>query len=119
MKCSMRVWRTFVKQDSGFWMAFMFQGRSSVSWSWRTFRATKQQQNSRKCWKNLRTCPRRPLLNNPWAHRCCWDQYWSLPGDLNRKFEHVLHCHEFCSPTLDRQSKAAVCKCVSWAVIEG
>jgi histone-lysine N-methyltransferase SETMAR len=31
--------------------AFTFQGRWSVSWIWRTFRATKHQQNDRKCWK--------------------------------------------------------------------
>jgi hypothetical protein len=32
-------------------MAFTFQGQSSVSWRWRTFRVTKHQQNKRKCWK--------------------------------------------------------------------
>jgi hypothetical protein len=41
------------------------------------------------------------LPNNPWACRHRWDQLWSLPGDLNRKFEHVPHCREVCSPTLE------------------
>jgi hypothetical protein len=31
-----------------------------------------------------------------------WAQLWSLPGDLNRKYEHVPHCREICSPTLDK-----------------
>jgi hypothetical protein len=30
----------------------MFQGRSSVSLSWRKFKATKHQLHNRKCWKN-------------------------------------------------------------------
>jgi hypothetical protein len=30
------------------------------------------------------------------------DQLWSLPGDLNRKFEHALQCHEVCSLPLDK-----------------
>jgi hypothetical protein len=30
------------------------------------------------------------------------DQLWSLPGDLNRKFEHAPHCCEVCSPPLDK-----------------
>jgi hypothetical protein len=50
-------------------MAFMFQGRSSASWRWQTLRATKHQQNDRKCWKNSRTHPWRPSLNNPWTRR--------------------------------------------------
>jgi hypothetical protein len=32
-------------------MTFTFQGWSSVSWRWWTFRATKHQQNDRKCWR--------------------------------------------------------------------
>jgi hypothetical protein len=39
------------------------------------------------------------LLNNPWARRHRWDQLWSLPGHLNRKFEHALHCRKVCSLT--------------------
>jgi hypothetical protein len=31
-----------------------------------------------------------------------WDQLWSLPGYLKRKFEHAPHCHEVCSPPLDK-----------------
>jgi hypothetical protein len=42
--------------------------------------------------ENIRTHQRRSLLNNPWARRHCWDQLWSLPGDLNGEFEHALHC---------------------------
>jgi hypothetical protein len=82
--------RTFFKLDSGFWMAFTFQGQSSVSWRWWMFRVTKHQQNHRKCWNNSRTRPQRPSLHNPWARRQCWDHLWSLPY-LNRKYEHVLH----------------------------
>jgi hypothetical protein len=75
--------------------------------------------NDRKCWNNLRTHPRRPLQNNPWACRHCWDQLWTLPRDLNRKFEYALHCREVCSPTLDKWPKAAALKRVSWATREG
>jgi hypothetical protein len=32
---------------------------------------------------------------------------YGVPGDLNRKFEHAPHCHEVCSPNLDKLSKAA------------
>jgi hypothetical protein len=78
--------------DSGFWMGFTFQGQLSVSWRWQTFRLSKHQQNDQKCWKYLRTHPRRPSPNNPWAHRHHLDQLWSLPGDVNRKFEHVPGC---------------------------
>jgi hypothetical protein len=42
--------------------------------------------------KNSRTHPQRLSLNHPWAGRHHWDQLWSLPGDLNRKFEHVPYC---------------------------
>jgi hypothetical protein len=35
-------------------MTFTFQGRSSVSWKWRTFRANKHQQKNRKSWTNSR-----------------------------------------------------------------
>jgi hypothetical protein len=57
-----------------------------------TFWATKHQQKGRKCWKNSRTYLWRPSSNNPWARRRCWDQLWSFPGDLKRKFEHAPHC---------------------------
>jgi hypothetical protein len=30
------------------------------------------------------------------------DQLWSLPGVLNRIFEHAPHCREVCSPPLDK-----------------
>jgi hypothetical protein len=53
----------------------------------------------------LRTHLRRPSPNNLWAHRHRWDQLQSLPGDLNRKFEHSLHCREVCSLNLDKWSK--------------
>jgi hypothetical protein len=102
----------FFKADSGFWMALMFQGWSSVSWRWRTFRATKHQQSNKTCWKNVRTHLRRPSPNNLWANRHCWDQLWSLPGDLNRKFEHALPCREVSSLNLDKWSKGAVYTCV-------
>jgi hypothetical protein len=42
--------------------------------------------------KNSRTHPQRLSRNNPWAGRRHWDQLWSLPGNLNRKFEHVSYC---------------------------
>jgi hypothetical protein len=76
-------------------MAFTFRGQPSVSWRWRTFKAIKRQQNDRKCWKNLRSHLQRPLLSNLWACRHRWDQLCSLPGDLNRKFEHAPHYREF------------------------
>jgi hypothetical protein len=41
-------WRTLFKPDSGFWMAFTFQGWSSVSWRWQTFRATRHQKMLKK-----------------------------------------------------------------------
>jgi hypothetical protein len=41
------------------------------------------------------------------APRHQWDQLWSLPGDLNRKIEYVLHYHEVCSPTVGTGSEAA------------
>jgi hypothetical protein len=98
-------WRTFFKLDGGFWMAFTFQGQLSFSWSWRTFRATKHQQNDRKCWKCSRTHPQRPSLNNPWVRRHRWHQLWSLPGDLNRKFEHAPHCRKFVPRLLKNDQK--------------
>jgi hypothetical protein len=55
------------------------QGQSNVSCGWWTFRATKRQQNDRKCWEH----PWRPP-SNPWACRHHWDQLWSLP-DLNMR----------------------------------
>jgi hypothetical protein len=48
--------RTLFKPDTGFWMTFMFQGGSSVSWSWK-FRVTKHRQKYRKCCKDLRPDP--------------------------------------------------------------
>jgi hypothetical protein len=113
LNSSWGFWRTFFKSDRGFWMTFTFQGRSSVSWRWRMFWETKHQQNDRKCWKNSRTHPRRPSLNNPWVRKHCWDQLWSSP-DLNRKFEHAPYCREGYSPTLDKWSKAAARKRVSY-----
>jgi hypothetical protein len=91
----------------------------SVSWRRQKFRVTKHQQNNRICWKNSRTHPQRPPPNNPWARRHRWDQLWRLPEDLNRKFEYALHWHKVCSPTLDKWSKAAAHKRVSWGTQEG
>jgi hypothetical protein len=86
-----------------------FSGKPSSSSS------KKKKKKKKNCWKNSRTLPQRPSPNNPWAHRHQWDQLWSLPGDVKRKFEHMPHCHEICSTTLDKWSKAVVCKCLSWA----
>jgi hypothetical protein len=44
------------------------------------------------------------------AHEHCWNQLRSLPGDLKRKFERVLHCCEVCSLTLDKWPEAATYK---------
>jgi hypothetical protein len=55
------------------------------------FMATKHQQKTENVEKS-RTHQRTPSLNNPWARKHCWDQLWSLPGDLNRKFEHAPYC---------------------------
>jgi hypothetical protein len=52
--------------------------------------------------KNSKTHPQRLSPNNPFARRHHWDQLWSLPVNLNRKFEHVLHCHEVCSLNVDK-----------------
>jgi hypothetical protein len=71
-----------------FWRTFFRLVRCQLKM---TFRATKHQQND-KVLKKSKTHPWRPSVNNPWAHRHCWDQLWSLPGDLNRKFDYVLHC---------------------------
>jgi hypothetical protein len=68
----------------------LLMNRSSASWRWWMFRVTKHQQN-----------------DNQWACRHPWDDLWSLPGDQNRKFKHVPHCHKVCSLTLDKWSKAA------------
>jgi hypothetical protein len=76
LNASWGFWRTFFKQDSGFWMAFTFQGRSNVSWRWWKFRATKHQQNDRNAEK-VRTFV--PSPNNPWVLRQRWDQWWNLP----------------------------------------
>jgi hypothetical protein len=92
LKCFVGIWRAYFKPDSGFWMAFTFQGWSSFSWRWWTFRVTKHQQNDGKCWKNSITHPWRPSPNNPWGRRHRWDQLQRLPWDLNRKLEHGLHC---------------------------
>jgi hypothetical protein len=54
--------------------------------------------------------PWRPSLKNPWARRHCWDQLWSLPIDLNRKFEHALHCREVCSPNSCQMIKSSGAK---------
>jgi hypothetical protein len=86
-------------------MEFTFEGQSSVSWRWRTFRATKHQVNDRKSWKNSRTHPRRPSPNNPCARRHRWERLWSLAGDLTGKFEHVPHCREVCSRPLTNDLK--------------
>jgi hypothetical protein len=40
------------------------------------------------------------VTEQSWACRFHWDQLWSSPGDLNRKFEHAPHCHEVYSPTM-------------------
>jgi hypothetical protein len=55
-----------------------------------------------KMFKKSRTLQRRQSPKNPLARRHRWDQLWSLPGNLNRKFEHAPHCREVCSPTLDK-----------------
>jgi hypothetical protein len=73
---------------------------------------------SRKCGRNWRNLPRRPLLNNPWVHRHRGDQLWSLPGGLNSKFQHAPHCRKVCSLNLGKWWKAASYEHVSWARTE-
>jgi hypothetical protein len=67
-----------------------------------------------KYWKYLRTHPRRSSLDNPWTRRHQWDQFWSVPGDFNRKSA----LPSSCSLTLNKWSKAAPHKRVSWAMRE-
>jgi hypothetical protein len=86
LKCFVRLLESICQAGGIFWMAFMFQGHSSVSWSW-TFRVTKRQQSYRKCLKNSRTHPWRPSPNNPWARRHLWGQRCNLPRDLSKTFE--------------------------------
>jgi hypothetical protein len=61
-----------------------------------------------KCWENSKTHQRGLSPDNPWACRHCWDQLRSLPGDLNRKFEHAPHCHEVWSPYSWQMIKSSV-----------
>jgi hypothetical protein len=44
---------------------------------------------------------------------------WSLPKDLNRKFDCIPHRHEICSLSLDKWPQAAMSKCMSWATRDG
>jgi hypothetical protein len=69
--------------------------------------------------EKIRTHLWRPLLYNPWAHRHCWTQLWSLPGNLNTKFEHALHCCEVCSLIVDKWSRWVARKRVPRAMREG
>jgi hypothetical protein len=49
-------------------------------------------------------------VNNSWARRHSWDCLWSLPRDLNRRFEQALCYCEVGSLTRDKWSKAAAGK---------
>jgi hypothetical protein len=80
------VWTLFMP-GSGFSMAFKFQGQNSRNRKWRL------------------------SLSNPWACRHCWDQLWSLLGNLSRNSEHA--------PELDTWSEAAAWRRASWAMREG
>jgi hypothetical protein len=62
-------------------------------------------QNYRKCWNYSRPHPRRSSSNSPWSHRHCWGQLWSLPGDLNRKFEHGTTLLQRLFPNLKNDQK--------------
>jgi hypothetical protein len=85
-------WRTFFKLGSCILVPFTFPDWSSFSWRWRTFRATKHRQKERK-WRNLIAHPWRLSMNDPWAHGRHWNQFFSSPGDVNKKFEHVPNTH--------------------------
>jgi hypothetical protein len=77
-------WKTFLKPDSGFWVAFTLKaGRVSAEGDERSGRPSTS--------KTTETHPWRPSPNNPWARRRHWDQLWSSPSDLNRKCEHTPH----------------------------
>jgi hypothetical protein len=76
----------------------------TVIWRQQTFSTTKHHQNGRKCWKSSRTHSQRPSLNKPFAHRHRCDQFWRLAGVLG-KSEHVPHCHEVSSLTLEKWSE--------------
>jgi hypothetical protein len=102
--------RTFFKPDSIFWLAFMFQDRSNVSWRCRLFRATKPAKWI-KCWKNSRTPPQ----NHRWTIHELADttgiSYEVSQVILTENLNMNCNCHEVCSPTLNIWSKAVAHKC--------
>jgi hypothetical protein len=64
------------------------------------FLGTKGQNISKKIRELLHEDRRRTI--HELADAVGMDQLWSLPGDLNRKFEHAPHCREVGSPPLDK-----------------
>jgi hypothetical protein len=92
MKRFVRLLENFFKPDSSFWMTFTFQGRSSVSWGWQMFRVTKHQkktENVERIRELLHEDRRRTIHVLADNVRI---SYWSLPGNMNRKFEHAPYC---------------------------
>jgi hypothetical protein len=58
-----------------------------------------------KTLKKFENSSRKTVAEQSMSSQHHWDQLWSLPGDLNRKFEHVPHCRKVCSPTVEYDQK--------------
>jgi hypothetical protein len=66
--------------------------------------SSKTTENVEKCWEIIHK-------NRHWTiHELTDTVGISLPRDLNRKFEHPLHCCAVCSLTIDKWPKAAASK---------
>jgi hypothetical protein len=118
LKCFPRLLENILYAGQQFWNGLHVSGPVEFQLKMTNIQGDQAPAKWQKMLKNSRTHPQRLSPNNPWAQRHCWDRLWSLPGDHNRKFEHTLHCHEVCSLTLDRWSKAVGHKHVSWATRE-
>jgi hypothetical protein len=92
--------KTFFEPDSGSWMPFL----SSVSWRWRTFRATENWQSDRKLWTSWE--PR---------HEAYRRRNHELAGAVGTSYgvrQEIIaaRCRQVCPPTLDTSSQAAACR---------
>jgi hypothetical protein len=98
-------------------MAFMLQGRSSVSWRWWTFSAIKHQQmteNVEKIWELMHE-DRRQTIHE--LADMVGISYGVCQEILTENLNMCCTAAKFVPPILDKWSKATGCKRVSWAVI--